>query len=354
MMPEDTIHKFQFYEKEFPNNYKTLCQKEFILTNGLNDISKLDNVGLPPREAFYSSLKQEGITENEYDHAQKVYNDLGCQSFKDYHMAYLKSDVLLLADVFENFRKVCMNYYKLDPANYLTAPSLAWDAMLMLTNVELELISDLKVLDIIERMKRGGLCFVGSKRHVKANNKYIEDFNPEKPSDYLMYWDANNLYGWAMSQSLPYTAPEFEQNVKLDDVLKTPDNSKIGYIVECDLSFPVELHDKFKEFPPCPENLLPELNNFSDYQKMVGEITGIIRKNERYSGTNKLVPHLMEHKNYVIHYRNLKFIKELGVEIGKVHNILSFQQSNWLGKYISFNTEKRKEAKMILRKIFLS
>jgi hypothetical protein len=119
----------------------------------VDDISKLDNVGLPPREAFYSSLKQEGITENEYDHAQKVYNDLGCQSFKDYHMAYLKSDVLLLADVFENFRKVCMNYYKLDPANYLTAPSLAWDAMLMLTNVELELISDIKVLDIIERMK---------------------------------------------------------------------------------------------------------------------------------------------------------------------------------------------------------
>jgi len=67
-------------------------------------------------------------------------------------------------------------------------------------------------------------------------------------------------------------------------------------IVECDLSFPIELHDKFKEYPPCPENLLPELNNFSDYQKMVGETTGIIRMNERYSGTNKLIPHLMEHK----------------------------------------------------------
>jgi hypothetical protein len=156
-----------------------------------------------------------------------------------------------------------------------------------------------------------------------------------------MYGDANNLYGWAMSQVLPYKDIKFENNKTLKEILETKDDNKIGYIVECDLSFPVELHDKFKEFPPCPENLLPELDNFSDYQKMVGEITGIIRKNEIYSGTNKLIPHLMEHKNYVIHYRNLKFIKELGVEIGTVHNVLSFKQKNWLEEYISFNTEKR-------------
>jgi hypothetical protein len=182
-------------------------------------------------------------------------------------MTYLKSDVLLLADVFEKFRKVCMSYYKLDPANYLSAPSLAWDAMLLITEIELDLIYDLKILNIIERMKRGGLCFVGSKRHVKANNKYIDDFDPKKPSDYLMYWDANNLYGWAMSQSLPYKDLEFEEHKKLEKVLETADDAEIGYIVECDISFPVELHDKFKEFPPCPEDLLPELDWFSDYQK---------------------------------------------------------------------------------------
>jgi hypothetical protein len=232
-------------------------------------------VGLPPQEAFYSNLKQEGITENEYKQAEKVYNELGCKSFKDYHMTYLKLDVLLLADVFENFRKACMEYYQLDPANYLSAPSLAWDAMLLMTKIKIDLISDIKILDIIERMKRGGLCFVGSKRHVKANNKYIEGFDPEKPSDYIMYWDANNLYAWAMAQLLPYKDLKFEENKTIDEVLETADNSKIGYIVECDLSFPVELHDKFKEFPPCPEDLLPELGWFSEYQKMVGESTGI-------------------------------------------------------------------------------
>ena len=93
------------------------------------------------QQKFYSKLRQEGITQEEYERAKKVYTQLDCKSFKDYHMAYL-TDVLLLADVFENFRKVCINYYKLDPANYLSAPSLAWDAMLLLTNIELELISD--------------------------------------------------------------------------------------------------------------------------------------------------------------------------------------------------------------------
>jgi hypothetical protein len=172
-------------------------------------------------------------------------------------MIYLKTDVLLLADVFENFRKVCMNYYKLDPANYISAASLAWDAMLLLTNIELELISDLKMLDMIERMKRGGLCFVGTKRYVKANNKYMDDYNKDEESNYIMYWDANNLYGWAMSQHLPYKDLKFDNDVELETILNTSDDSDIGYFIECDLHFPKEIHDKLKEYPPCPENIKP-------------------------------------------------------------------------------------------------
>ena len=99
-------------------------------------------------------------------------------------MAYLKSDVLLLADVFENFRTTCKNYHDLDPANYISLPSFAWDAMLKMTKTELELIHDYKILDIIERQKRGGLVFVGSKRHVEANNKYVKGYDPEKPNNF--------------------------------------------------------------------------------------------------------------------------------------------------------------------------
>ena len=99
---------------------------------------------------------------------------------------------------------MCLNYYKLDPANYLSAPALPWDAMLLKIGIELDLIHDVELLNVIERQKRGGLCVVGSKRYVKANNKQVEDFDVNEPSSYLMYWDANNLYGWAMSQILPY------------------------------------------------------------------------------------------------------------------------------------------------------
>jgi hypothetical protein len=172
-------------------------------------------------------------------------------------MTYLKCDVVLLSDVFENFRKTCIKYYDgLDPANYISAPSLAWDAMLKKTEVELDLISDEKVLDIIERHKRGGLCFVGSKRHVKANNKYLEDYDPEQESNYLMYWDANNLYGWAMSQYLPYKNISLNSYITIDQINSildtTPDDNDVGYIIECDLEYPSEIHDKLKEFPPCP------------------------------------------------------------------------------------------------------
>jgi hypothetical protein len=172
-------------------------------------------------------------------------------------MAYLKCDVLLLADVFENFRKMCKSNYNLDPANYISLPGLSWDAMLLLTDIELDLIYDEQILNIIERQKRGGLCFVGSKRSVKANNKYVENFDEEKESNYLMYWDANNLYGWAMSQSLPYKNIKFDTNISIEDVLKTSDDDEVGYIIELDLLVPKneKLHDKLKEFPPCPENM---------------------------------------------------------------------------------------------------
>ena len=147
-----------------------------------------------------------------------------------------------------------------------------------------------------------------------------------------------------MSQPLPCKGLKIDNTIPLDQVLETPDDSQTGYAIECDLTFPRELHEKFKEFPPCPENLTPELRWFSEFQRQVGEATNVIGQNENFAGTPKLIPHLMEHKNYVIHYRNLKFIKELGVEIGTVHNILKFKQRAWLGEYIAFNTEKRKEA----------
>ena len=343
----DKYNNFHHMKQYYENELGMLCQKGFYPYEWMDNVEKLNHQGLPPKNDFYSMLSKETITETNYNHAKNVYEKLNCKSFRDYHMTYLKCDVLLLADVFENFRKTCINYYRLDPANYISAPSLAWDAMLMKTNIELEQIYDQKILDIVERHKKGGLCFVGSKRHVKANNHYLDDFDVSKPENYLMYWDANNLYGWAMSQYLPYKNISLNSEIDIDTILKTDDNSKYGYIVECDLEFPQEIHDKLKEFPPCPESIAPTKEMLSEFQKKMAE-----KNNVKVGSCSKLVPHLMKHEKYCIHYRNLKFVKELGVEITKVHNVVQFKQKPWLKKYIDFNTNKRKEAKNEFEKDF--
>jgi len=158
---------------------------------------------LPPKEAFYSKLNECGISDEDYTHAQNVWNSFKCKTFRDYHDLYNVSDVLLLADIFENFRSVCLQAYKLDPARYYTSPGLGWDAMLKMTKVELELLSDYDVLLIIKKGIRGGISMI-SNRYGKATNIYMgEKFHSEKPSSYITYLDANNLYGWAMSQKLP-------------------------------------------------------------------------------------------------------------------------------------------------------
>ena len=339
---------FDNMKKEFsPEHLDLLCRKGFYPYEWMDSAEKLNHKGLPAKEEFYSTLKKEGITEDDYNHATNVYEKLNCKSFRDYHMTYLKCDVLLLADVFENFRRTCLNYYELDPANYITAPGLSWDAMLKMTKMELELIHDPKILDIIERQKRGGLTFVGSKRHVKANNKYVEGYDKSKPDNSLMYWDANNLYGWAMSESLPYKDIEFS-NVDLDTVLNTPDDDETGYILEVDLHVPKNTHDKLKEYPPCPENMAIDEHMLSKYQKQMA-VKNKVKFNNK---STKLVPHLMDKIRYCIHYRNLKYVVGLGLEVKKVHNIISFKQKRWLKEYIDLNTEKRKQAKNDFEKDF--
>ncbi len=231
---------------------KIICQKGIYPYEWMDDKEKIKQEYLPTRKEFRSRLKLAGVTNKEYKHAQKVWQHFKCKTFQDYHDLYLKCDVLLLADIFENFRKSSIEHYELDPANFITAASFAWSAMLLKTGVELELITDPKILDIFERSKRGGLTFVGSKRYVKANNKHIAGYDPNTKSTYLLYLDANNLYGWAMVQALPYKDIKFANDTKLKDILNAADDAETGYMVEIDLSFKQEIREKLKQIPPAP------------------------------------------------------------------------------------------------------
>ena len=160
----------------------------------MDSVKRLSETQLPPKEAFYSRLSGGGISDEDYEHAQQVWKEVGMKTLRNYHDLYNKSDVLLLADVFENFRDVWFTNYELDPAWYYTAQGLAWDAALKITEVNLELLSDPDMLLMVEQGIRGGISMICN-RHGKANNPYMGDkYNKEETTKYITYLDARTTF----------------------------------------------------------------------------------------------------------------------------------------------------------------
>ncbi|XP_055309888.1 uncharacterized protein LOC129573423, partial [Sitodiplosis mosellana] len=330
-LPSD---KLNITRKEWSN----LCEKDFNLVtmkgiypySYMNSWESLQETQLPPIESFYDELKDNNISKKEYAHAKKVWKTFNIQTLQEYTEIYLKTDVLLLADIFENFRYNCIKLYELDPAHYFTLPGYSWDCMLKYTRAEIELFTDIDQLMFAERGLRGGICQC-SHRYAKANHKFmVDDYDTEKPSNYLMYFDVNNLYGWAMSQPLPISNYSwYENNDELNDtdgieckIRNTPDDADFGYFLEVDLEYPSELHNLHNDYPFCAEHM--EVGDCKE---------------------TKLVLTLRNKTNYVIHFRMLKLALKHGLKLAKVHRILEFKQSKWLNDYIALNTKERAKSK---------
>ena len=200
-MSKDAFKKVKKHYAE--DKLSLLTRKGIYPYDYMNSPEKLKETKLPPKDAFYSRLNGVGISDEDYAHAQNVWETFEMKNLKDYHNLYNQVDVLLLADVFENFGDICIKNYYLDPAHYYTAPGLAWDAALKVTEIELELLSDINMLLMVEKGIRGGVSMV-SNRYGKSNDKYMGDkYDPNEPTKYITYLDANNLYGWGMSKPLP-------------------------------------------------------------------------------------------------------------------------------------------------------
>ena len=189
--------------KKFSNTY------HFVIVI-LTKVFILDETSLPDKKAFYSELCLENITDEDYIHAQKVFEEFKLKNLCEYHDLYVQSDTLLLADVFENFRNKCTEIYELDPAHFLSAPRLAWPACLKKTKVKLESITDINMSLMIEKEIRGAVCHA-IHRYAKANNKYMKNYDKNIELSYVMYLDGNNLYGWGMSQNLPANGFNWEK-----------------------------------------------------------------------------------------------------------------------------------------------
>ena len=314
-----------------PKQTELLKQKGFYPYEYMDSEEKFNDTKLPPREAFYSKLSGKGITEKDYEHAGNVWNSFKMKTFKEYHELYNITDVLLLADVFENFRDLCLKIYGLDPVYYFTAPGLAWDACLKMTSVKLELLSDSNMLLMFEEGIRGGISII-SNRYGEANNKYMrKGFNKNKPSKYLMYLDANNLYGCAMSKKLPTHGFKWLLDREIgklfnNQVLQVWE--KIPCILEVDLEYPETLHDLHNDYPFCSEKVKCK------------------------NGVEKLIPNLNDKTKYVIHYKNLIQCLRAGMKLKKIHSGIKFVESEWMKPYIDKNTNLRAMTKNNFEKDF--
>ena len=332
----------------FPQNIKNKIS--LLLQKGVYPYEYMDNwnrfleCSLPPPEAFKNSLKNCSITAEDYAHAQNVWNEFDCKTLQNYHDIYLKTDVLLLTDVFETFRKFSLQNYRLDPAHYVSSPQLSWDSMLLFTDAEIELIADPQMFQMIDNGIRGGVAMI-VKRFAKANNPALgEEYNPNLPTSYIIYLDANNLYGWAMSQFMPFK--DFRW-LKSDDWEKIDwtvqrDDQPIGYFIECDLLYDKSFHDMHNDYPLAPERMQMNFEKLNETQLK-------ILRNYRISKSSlqvtKLVPHFLPRKKYCVHYLNLKFYMEHGLTLEKVHRVIAFEQKPWLAPYINKNQVLRTVAK---------
>ena len=285
------------YNKE---HIPLLYEKGLYPYSWFDNLEKFKEKKLPNKYAFYNNLRKEQIEDSEYEHAKKVWKLFGCKSFLDYHKIYLYTDVLHLADVFETFTSRCYDTYGIDPGRYYTAPGLAWDAMLKITGVKLDYLRDKDMILMIEKGIRGGITETITRYWDKNDN----------PNETLLYFDANNLYGVAMSDNLPYGGFEWGTENKISDR---------PAIYDVDLEYPKEIHDRLQEFIPCAHHM--EINK-----------------------VKKLILDFNPKTNYIIHYKMLEYIKKLGVKIININRVLYFKESNWLKIYIDLNTQLRNQS----------
>ena len=243
------------------NKFVLLLRKGVYPYEYMDSWEKFNETSLPSKEDFYSNLNMEDIDDIDYRHGNNVFKGFKLENLGDYNDLYVQSHTLLLADVFNNFRDMCIKKYELEPAHFLSLPGLAWQACLKKTNIELELLADYDMLLMVEEGIRGRICH-SIHQYAKANNEYMKNYNNNEESSYIQYLDANNLYGWAMSKKLPVNGfkwidnSETAEHVINEEFIKNyNENDNKGYILEVDVKNPKRLHELHSDLPFLSERM---------------------------------------------------------------------------------------------------
>lgn len=352
------------------------------------NITCLKHEGLPPKELFHSRLRSEHITDEDYEHAKKVWMHAGMKYFYEYHDLYMLVDTLQLCDFFETYRGNCWEQYGLEVLKFITGPSLFYAAALKHDGGELEYVQNEECQRMLESGLRGGMSMI--------THRFVE-LNENDDPGCIRYWDANNLYGWAMRQPLPvgkferrtvsihreYQTAEIRRLLDHDLEQWADPESPVSAFIEVDLKYPPELHDMHRDYPLAPYHLTPQWKNVSDYTKkfwsepparrrdgedrtgetvpMADDEADIANWADNFAGeddmyddddevpvnkpvfspSRKLCSTFWYHYNYVVHARNLKLYLDLGMKVTRIHSVMTFEQRPWLRDYIDMNTSKR-------------
>ena len=252
-----TVDELSLLKREFPSNSELLNKK---LAYPYDYFKSLDDYSLPitnlVKGDYFRKLKNGYPQDSEIQRTNEIIDTFMIKTGKELTEMYLKIDVILLANVFEKFIKVSLNEYKINPLYCVSLPGYPWECGLKYTGINLQTLQDKDMILMLENNIRGGILSVMGERYVKSEeNKKI------------LYIDANNLDGWAMSQYLPYDETEFVGDVKLEDILNTSDDNEVGYFVEVEVKYPDGIREKTKNFPFCPENKFSPQDKFTDYMK---------------------------------------------------------------------------------------
>lgn len=335
---EYLIAKAVFNEHQLPY----MLRKGVFCYDYMDSFEKYNETCLPSKDKFYNSLNNQEISDEEYLYAQQVFRGFECKNLGDFSNTYMIQDTVILSEIFEAFRKMCLCYYGLDPCHFYSLPGFTYTAALKFTRVECDLIRDPNMFLMIESGIRGGLSMV-SHRHAIANNKLMKNFNPHQPSSFIAYFDVCNLYGYALKSFLPQKDFQFDivENFNDEKIKLLDDEGDDGYIFQVDLEYPRHLHRAHDAFPLIIDHLTitPDLlspYNWSIYEKF---------EEKPLARDIKLCPNFRKKEYYVVHYRLLKYFLEMGIVCSKIHHVIKFKQARFLESYINFNSIKRMESK---------
>lgn len=316
-------------EKIIPANLMHLAKRKGVFPyDHVTSHESFKEKELAPIEAFYNKLTKSACSIEDYEHAQDVWRSFNIQDLGQYSDLYLRTDVTLLADVTEAFRRTSLETYGLDPMHSMTAPSFSWQAMLYKTGVQISLITEVDKLYLFRNNLRGGVA-VCTRRHSIADNKYVNpNFDPAlKEPTYIVMYDMVSQYSRAMFEYLPLDQFSWMNRKELEyvqqNILSIPDDSERGMFLLCDIEYPIELHDSHSRLIPLlPENIIPPGGK-----------------------SKKLCNTLADKYNYGLDYRALKQAVRLGLRIIRIHTGVSYRQKPWLRPYIELNTQLREKTK---------